>query len=281
MHDIYSWVSRSPYARALGILFEKANDAGVVLSLPHNVENENQSGALHGGVAASVAAMTSMAVARREPTTEAGLWHTATISISYLNAAIDVDLRAIGRQMRRGRDLVFVQSEIAVGSGPAISTAQSVVRECAGKRPASPLTAQEPPRARIVPPAARRVEENSFMAGRNIELTLQEDGQAVMRMGALESNANADGGLDEGAVLALMDSAGAMAAWSITGQGPYRASTPAIQAGFFGPIPLEDVVAVARVVHQDNETFWSDVLCSIVSTRVVVARATVLYRIVT
>lgn len=281
MHDIESWISRSPYARALGILFESANDAGVVLSLPHNAANENQSGVLHGGVAASVATMTSMAVARSDPATEAGPWHTATISISYLNAAVGVDLRAFGRQSRRGRDLVFVQSDIAVGSGPAIATAQSVVRGCAGKQPAPPLAVQEPPRAKTKPTAARRVEENSFMAGRNIKLTLQEDGQAVMRMGALESNANADGGLDEGAVLALMDSAGAMAAWSITGQGPYRASTPAIQAGFLGPIPLEDVVAVARVAHRDNEIFWCDVLCSLASTRKAIARATVLYRIVT
>lgn len=281
MHDIGSWISQSPYAWALGIHFGKADDAGVVLSLPHNAANENQSGVLHGGVAASVAAMTSMAVARSEPTTAAGPWHTATISISYLNAAIGVDLRAVGRQTRRGRDLVFVQSEMAVGSGPAIATAQSVVRGCAGKPPAPPLVAQEPPKAKVEPPAARRVQENSFMAGRNIELTLQEDGQAVMRMGSLEANANADGGLDEGAVLALMDSAGAMAAWSITGQGPYRASTPAIQAGFFGPVPLEDVVAVARVVQRDNEIFWSDVLCSLASTRQAIARATVLYRIVT
>ena len=45
--------------------------------------------------------------------------------------------------------------------------------------------------------------------------------------------------------------------------------------------PAEDLVAHARVTHQDNEIFYSDVEVSGVNSQRVCARGTILYRIVT
>ena len=87
--------------------------------------------------------------------------------------------------------------------------------------------------------------------------------------------------MHEGAVLALLDTTGAMAAWAETGPGPYKASTPALQAQILTTPPKQDLVAYGRVVQRDADGFWSDVEVAGQGDGRVVARGTVLYRIVT
>jgi acyl-coenzyme A thioesterase PaaI-like protein len=72
-----------------------------------------------------------------------------------------------------------------------------------------------------------------------------------------------------------------MAAWAETGPGHFQASTPALQAQLLAPPPGEDLVAFGRVVHRDGEIFWSDVEVAVAADLRLVARGTVLYRIVT
>jgi acyl-coenzyme A thioesterase PaaI-like protein len=93
-------------------------------------------------------------------------------------------------------------------------------------------------------------------------------------------NRDAGGGHHEGAVLALLDTTGAMASWAETGPGPYKASTPALQAQLLAPAPDGDVVAFGRLVHRDADAFWADVEVADATERRVFARGTVLYRIV-
>ena len=96
-----------------------------------------------------------------------------------------------------------------------------------------------------------------------------------------ESNGDADGGVHEGAVLALLDTTGAMASWAETGPGRFKASTPSMQAQLLAPPAREDLVGYGRVVQRDRELFWSDVeIASAVDARVY-ARGTVIYRILT
>jgi acyl-coenzyme A thioesterase PaaI-like protein len=96
-----------------------------------------------------------------------------------------------------------------------------------------------------------------------------------------DANGDASGGVHEGAVLALLDTTGAMAAWAETGPGPYKASTPALQAQILAPPRKQDLVAYGRMVQRDGDAFWSDVEVAGSAGGQVVARGTVLYRIVT
>ena len=96
-----------------------------------------------------------------------------------------------------------------------------------------------------------------------------------------EDNADLEGGVHAGAVLALLDTAGAMASWAESGPGPYKASTASMQLQILAAAPRADLVAYGRCVQRDNEIFWSDVEVAIAGEGRVVARGTVLYRIVT
>ena len=65
------------------------------------------------------------------------------------------------------------------------------------------------------------------------------------------------------------------------GFGPYKASTPSMQAQIISPPPKDDLVAYGRNVQRDEELFWSDVEVAGASDGRVYARGTVIYRIVT
>ena len=87
--------------------------------------------------------------------------------------------------------------------------------------------------------------------------------------------------MHEGAVLALLDTTGAMASWAETGPGRYKASTPSIQAQVLAPPPAGDLVAYGRVRQRDQEFFWSDVEVAGAAEGRLLARGTVFYRILT
>lgn len=96
-----------------------------------------------------------------------------------------------------------------------------------------------------------------------------------------DTNAEESGGVHEGAVLALLDTAGAMASWAETGPGAYKASTAAMQLQNLTPAPGGDLVAYGRCFQRDQSIFWSDVEVATADDGRVVSRGTVLYRIVT
>lgn len=95
-----------------------------------------------------------------------------------------------------------------------------------------------------------------------------------------ETNAEASGAVHEGAVLALVDTTGAMASWATSGPGPYKASTASMQFESFAPAPAGDLVAYGRCVQRDGVIYWSDVEVASPADGHRIARGTVLYRIV-
>ena len=96
-----------------------------------------------------------------------------------------------------------------------------------------------------------------------------------------DANADLAGGVHEGAVLALLDTTGAMGSWAECGPGPYKASTVSMQLQNLTPTPKGDLVAYGRCVRRDGAIFWTDVEVASASDGTVAARGTVLYRIVT
>ena len=106
-------------------------------------------------------------------------------------------------------------------------------------------------------------------------------GRSRLVMPCDDANADAGGGVHEGAVLALLDTTGAMATWAETGPGRYKASTPALQAHFLAPTGPGDLVAYGSVLHRDGELLFAQVEVVRADDRRVVAHGTVNYRIVT
>jgi uncharacterized protein (TIGR00369 family) len=124
------------------------------------------------------------------------------------------------------------------------------------------------------------IEKLPFIRHRGIHVEHMVGGTSRLVMPLRDDNLDASGSVHEGAVLALLDTTGAMASWAETGPGAFKASTPSLQAQILAPPPDEDLVAYGRVVQRDGDAFWSDVEVAVAADDRVVARGTVMYRIV-
>ena len=120
-----------------------------------------------------------------------------------------------------------------------------------------------------------------FIGNRGIRVEHMTGGTSRLVMPFTDGNADLGGGVHEGAVLALLDTAGAMGSWAESGAGPYKASTASMQLQNLAPAPKTDLTAYGRCVQRDNEMFWTDVEIASDADGSVVSRGTVLYRIVT
>jgi uncharacterized protein (TIGR00369 family) len=275
-------VEKSPYGLALGVSLSRLSEDGAQLTLPYKDENSNPGRVLHGGVAASLSVIASQAVARAALGPESGPWHTVGFQINYLAAAMGETVVAEATLDRRGKELCFVSVSVKTeAEGKPIARANVAVRgrfgadACERHETAGDSGAADPG------PMGRHIGGVPFIGTRGISVENMTDGNSRLVMPWLDENGDESGGLHEGAVLALLDTAGAMAAWAETGPGRFKASTPSIQAQVLGPPPRDDLVAYGRVAQRDREIFWCDVEVAGQSDRLVCARGTVIYRILT
>jgi uncharacterized protein (TIGR00369 family) len=275
------WIEASPYAAALGIRARELAGDRVVLVLPFRETNANPGKALHGGCAASLAAVGGQAITRLRLGEDSGPWHTVALQVAYLAAAIDQEVAATATLLREGKQLCFVAVAVETPDGKPIAQASCVVRARQGApgvllhRSRGDDGAADP--GRMGP----GVERLPFVAGRGIRVEHMTGGRSRLVMPFSPANADATGGVHEGALLALLDTTGAMAAWAETGPGPYKASTPGLQAQILAPVPKADLVAYGRMVQRDGELLWSDAEIARADDARVVARGTVVYRILT
>ena len=273
------WIERSPYARALGVRLDAIDRAGARLRLPFAEANTNPGQVLHGGVAASLCAIGGQAVARAALGEGSGPWHSAGLQVNYLAAAKAQEVVADARLLREGKEVCFVEVDVATDDGKPIAHATAIVRGRFGAPPAAlPASAGD---AGGADPGAMgpHIGRIPYVAGRGIAVEHMSGGRSRLVMPFRDANADASGGVHEGALLALLDTTGAMASWAVTGPGSFRASTPALQAQILAPAPRGDLVAYGRNAARDGGFFWSDVEVARASDLEVVARGTVIYRI--
>ena len=274
-------MEESPYGRALGVRLDECGEATVQLSLPYKDDNSNPGQALHGGCAASLGAIGGQALARAALGAGSGPWHSAQMQVSYLSAAIGEDVVARAELLRRGKQMCFVAVTVETTAGKPIAETVSTVLGRFGAAPAElPASAGDHgeadpgtmgPHIGMVP----------FIGKRGIAVEHMTGGTSRLVMPWREENGEHGGGVHEGAVLALLDTTGAMAAWAESGPGRYKDSTASMQLQNLGHTPAGDLVAYGRCVHRDAEMFWSDVEVAGANDGRVSARGTVLYRIVT
>jgi uncharacterized protein (TIGR00369 family) len=281
MADFVSeWIAKSGYTAALGVSLESVDGETALLRLPFGEQNCNPGKALHGGCAASLAVTGAHAVTRAALGADSGPWHTAGVQVNYLAAAVGEDVHARAVLLRRGKEMCFVEVEVAREDGKPIAHATAAVRARFGAVPAEVYTAAGDHGRSEPGPMGPHIGKMPFTAARGLHVEHMTGGTSRITMPARAENADASGGLHEGAVLALLDTTGAMAAWATTGSGPYKASTPALQAQVLTPPEGVDLVAYGRCVQRDGELLWSEVEVTSAADRRVFARGTVIYRIV-
>lgn len=281
MDWIERWVEDSPYTAALGMRLDAVDASRARVALPFRDENANPGRALHGGCAASLAAVGAQCVTRAALGETTGPWHTASVQVDYLAATIGEDVHAEATLLRRGKDMCFVEIDVATDAGKSIAHATALVRARHGARPVLRYPASGDDGQADPGPMGPHIVRTPYMAARGIAVEHMQGGRSRLTMPWGGANADAAGGAHEGAVLALLDTTGAMASWAETGPGRYKASTPALQAQILAPAPPDDLVAFGRVMQRDGALFWSDVEVASRTDGRVVARGTVIYRIVT
>ena len=283
MSDVKNWVEQSAYASTLGVQAESITAEAAVLQLPFREGNSNPGGALHGGVYASLSIIGAHATARTALGEDIGPFHTVGMQINYLSAAISEGVRARARLLKRGKELAFVEVTCTSEAGKDVAHASLMIR---GRKGAdtldgpvcqSAVAGDEP--GEMGPAVTEMV---PFIHERGIVIEHMAHGESRLLMPWLEAHGDAvSGGTHEGAALALLDTAGAMAGWAQVGPGPYKASTPTMQAQVLAAPPAQDLIAYARVAYQDNEILYSDVEVAGRDDQKVYARGCIPYRIVT
>jgi uncharacterized protein (TIGR00369 family) len=281
MEDIRSWVEDSPYSRYLGVRLESLETDRARLLLPFKDENSNPGKALHGGCAASLGTVGGQALARAVLGAESGPWHTCGMQVSYLSAAIGEDVVADAKLLRRGKELCFVDVAVQTAEGKPIAEIATTVRARFGAEPLETVASAGDHGDADPGPMGPQIGLVPFIGNRGIVVEHMSGGTSRLVMPFRDDNADLAGGVHEGAVLALLDTAGAMASWAESGPGRYKASTASIQVQNLAPAPKADLVAYGRCVQRDREFFWSDVEVASAADGRITARGTVLYRIVT
>lgn len=278
---VREWIERSPYGTSLGVEVEVLGESSARLRLPYRDDNSNPGKALHGGVAASMIALAGQAVARIALGAESGPWHTAAAQVGYLAAAIGEPIHAEATLLRKGKEICFTNVRVETDAGKPVAQALAIVRGRFGASEQALPVAAGDDGASDPGPMGPHIGRVPFIGKLGLRVEHMTGGRSRIVMPWQESNADASGGVHEGALLALLDTTGAMASWAVTGPGRFKASTPGIQAQILGPLPKGDLVAYGANRYRDREVFFSDVEVAHVESGRTIARGTVLYRIVT
>ena len=268
----------TPYVKSLGLGVEAVEEGHVRLSLPFAEGNSNPGGVLHGGVAASLLAIGSRAVARSVLSADSGPWVLGQLQVNYLSAAREETVHAEARLQRRGRSLCFVETRVVTDDDRAIAAATAVVRAREGGQ-GNALPSTFGCEGDVPGPLAAALEKAPFMHRLGMKIEHMDEGRARVSMPASEAIRGDDGAIHDGAILALLDTTGAMASWAENGIGRFKASTASLQAQTIAPPPKGDVVAYARMGYRDREMFWADTEVADAATGQVTTRGTVFYRI--
>ncbi len=268
------------FAQFLGAEIRELEPERAVVRLPFQPENANPNGPLHGGATASLLNLTgTLAVWTGADLAGASLLRTVDLSLQYVAAAMHEDVTAEARVLRRGRDVFFLDVTASGASQQLISKGLMIYRAPQYAEPmrlyaSFPLLA--PPPAQVTP----LVEQNQSGFTQKLQMTTayRQDGRVRLRMPCPPEHRDEAGNLHEGALAALLDTAGTYAAWSLIHPQGTRGSTIGMQLSYTG-VCSTDVVADAQVQQRSEELFFSLVQIRAVSTGQLVAMGNVSYRL--
>lgn len=287
------WARRfreSPYVRRLGCELRTLEADRARLRLPYRDENTNPGRALHGGVNASLLLFAGSLAAESGLAAQADLEAgPIDLSVQYLAAAIGEAIEAEGRVLRRGREIVFTEAVVRNEAGRAL--AQGLVTYRAVDRATADRASRddpEPPRIDVragLPdqldpgPMGRAIARAPFI-GSAMSIDHMKDGRSLLAMPPKPALLDGSGSHHPGAIAALMDTAGAMASWSLVPLGNHKAMTPGIQVSYVAPSRGEPLLALAHNFRKHAETFSNRVEVVGGETGRLIAHGLLTYRIV-
>ena len=277
------YVDDAPFAAVLGITVNELSEENAELSLAFKDELSNGDTALHGGVAGSMVVTAAGCVTRAALGQGSGPWHTTAVQIAYLSAALGEGVSARARLLRKGRELTHVEVDVTASSGKPVAKGLVTGRARFGADAPTPVkptgfgfSGDTDPG-----PMGPFIGSIPFHAALGMGAEHMTGGTSRIVMPEKHSNAGSDGTVHEGALMALLDTTGAMSAWAKTGPGRFKASTPGLQARVFEAEPRGDLVGYGRVVRHDRELLFCDVEIRTSGDGCLLADGTVNYRIVT
>lgn len=269
----------APYVQDLAVTL-RPGEAAVALAMPFE-ERNTMYGHIHGGALASLVPISTFSAMRARDAAAAELC-TVSLHIDYVRAARK-PVVAETRSVRQARELEFFETRVGDADGHAIALASSIVRqgispgaaEIAGPPP-GPLDGASP---EIVSAIHEAIAASPFLSRRRVRLAGSARGAVELSLIAAPANLDRDGRVHEGAVLSLLDAAGATCPWTAA---PTTAAaggaTIALHAQILGPLPAADLIARAAVRARKDRVSWVDVTVMSPATGHVHALGTVIYR---
>ena len=128
---------------------------------------------------------------------------------------------------------------------------------------------------------AKVIEMTPYMAHLGMEFVEAEEGYAKLRLRFQKENTTAADALHGGAIASLIDTTGAMAAWTTAEilSPKYFGSTVGITANYLSAVIGEDCYAEGRVLKRGREIIYNDVRVTNEAGKLL-AQGTVVYRII-
>jgi uncharacterized protein (TIGR00369 family) len=274
--------ARDAFARCLGVTISEVAPDRAVLVLPYRPEHLNAGGVLNGGATASLLAMAGTLAAWTGADLDTNrLVGCVDLSVQYLAAAREEDVRAEARVLRRGRDLAFLDVALYSVAGTPICQGLLSYRASDHGAHAPRLRAEHvllPVPARPTPPTERRLFDG-YVRKLGITPLHQGPGRVRLHMPGAAMLLDESGRLHAGALASLVDIAAVAASWSLV---PHRAgargSTIGIQMSYPGAAAAA-VVADAHVQQRSEELLFSTVHVTTAASGQLVAMGQVSYRL--
>lgn len=250
----------SPFVRDLGVR-ERDGELELVANESHMAY-----GSIHGGLTASLAMLAAQA---KMQAPDRGV----SLHVTYPRAGRGSVFTTSTRVVRRAHELGFCQTDVLDEKGGVVAAATAV--HSAGPHADGRIETWEPLRGDRTE-LNEAINKIPFLARRGMEVVGVDEGRLVMTMAPEERNLDADGTVHDGAVLTLMDAAGATVPWTLRRSWDAGA-TIAFHAQLLGTPSTDGLVAQAFVRARDERTAWSDITVSDTGRRLR-ALATVVFR---
>jgi uncharacterized protein (TIGR00369 family) len=271
--------AQTAFAKFLGAEISELMPERAVLRLPFRDEHANLNGSLHGGATASLLNLAgALAVWTGVDLAAVSLLQTVDFSIQYIAAVLGEDLTAEARVLRRGRDVFFLEAMAWGASQQLVSKGLIIYR---APQYTAPMRLHAPAPLLPVPlgqPPSRWEREPGFVQKLQITMAYHDKGRVRLQLPYRQEYTDHTGHVHEGALAALLDTAGTYAAWSLVPTPGTRGATIGMQLNYTG-VSAEEIVADAQVQQRSEELFFILVQLRAVPNDQLVATGNVSYRL--
>ena len=122
-----------PIATLIGFTLTAVSPGEAVIELPAGPQHANPMGALHGGVLCDIADA-AMGIAYASTLADGQTFATIELKINFLKPVWSAKLRAVGRLVKRGKTMGFVECDVTDDQGGLVARASSTCMTLHGQQ---------------------------------------------------------------------------------------------------------------------------------------------------